>query len=83
MSGEFERILLDENIEGFVFSTDKGAETYRFNGEITREFPTEFHFSGSKPYVISSKEYMLQAHSLLNAMNQLQIHSKHDWYRCQ
>ena len=73
MSGEFERILLDENIEGFVFSTDKGAETYRFNGEITVEFPTEFHFSGSKPYVISSKEYMLQAHSLLNAMHQLQI----------
>lgn len=73
MSGEFENIRLDEHTEGFIISSDKGDEVYQFIGEITNEFPVNYFFSASKPYVISTKEYMLQAHSLINGMHQLQI----------
>ena len=73
LNGKLENASLSEMSEGFIFSSDKGSEIYRFNGEPTIEFPTEFHFNTSKPYVISTKEYMLQAHSLLNGMHQLQI----------
>lgn len=73
MKGSLDSVSLDQISDGFIFSSDNGKEIYRFNGELSTDFPIYFHKNSSKPYVISTKEYMLQAHSLLNGMHQLQI----------
>ena len=48
LNGKLENASLSEMSEGFIFSSDKGSEIYRFNGEPTIDFPTEFQFNTSK-----------------------------------
>jgi isochorismate synthase len=72
-SGELEEIQPKEDTEGFIFSNFEGSNVYCFTKEKELSTISEFHVLSDVPYVYSTREYILQAHSFLNGMSQLNI----------
>lgn len=73
-TGEIEEVVLTDELEGFIFSDFTTNHFYKFNP--TQEYliiPTEFHIHDTKPYVYTTREYLLQAHSFLNGIAQFQL----------
>jgi len=53
--------------EGFVLTNFDGRERYRFVEDP--EAKLEFHYKSKSPYVVSKKEYLIGAETLLNGFN--------------
>ncbi len=70
--GVLNEISPNEATEGFVFSNFEATVFYGFeeNVDFTKE-AIVFHSLHEKPYVYTSREYLLQAHSFLNGIQQL------------
>ena len=72
--GRIQEVFLSDELEGFIFSDFSALQAYKFNVlEEDAEIPSIFHTYPFKPYVYSTREYLLQAHSFLNGMAQFQI----------
>ena len=73
--GELTLNSLDNAKDSFVFSDFEAKKTYIFRkcNEVNLPFSFDYHVNDELPYCVTSREYILQAHSLLNAMNQLNI----------
>lgn len=71
--GELTLGTLNNEEDTFVFSDFEAQTIYSFKKEKVVNLPFEFdyHINSEVPYCVTSREYILQAHSLLNAMNQL------------
>jgi isochorismate synthase len=71
-AGYLKEILPNESTEAFVFSNFEATVFYGFEEQL--DFPTEtilYHSLPEKPYVYTTREYLLQAHSFLNGIQQL------------
>ena len=72
--GEIEEVVLTDELEGFIFSDFTAQHFYKFNStQENLSIPTGFHIHGIKPYVYTTREYLLQAHSFLNGIAQFQL----------
>jgi isochorismate synthase len=72
--GRIQEVFLTEDIDGFIFSDFAAHNFYKF--QVTEEegsIPAEFHSYPFKPYVYTTREYLLQAHSFLNGIAQFQL----------
>lgn len=69
--GKFSEIDAQKISKGFVISTIDFTKTYLFEENDSDE--KKYYFSDVKPYVMTSREYYLQAHELLNGLNQYQL----------
>jgi isochorismate synthase len=74
-TGELTLNSLDNAKDSFVFSDFEAKKTYIFRkcNEVNLPFSFDYHVNDELPYCVTSREYILQAHSLLNVMNQLNI----------
>ena len=72
-SGSLNEVIPTEKTEGFIFSNFEGTKVYLFSQEKELSSFSDFHIQEDVPYVYSTREYILQAHSFLNGMSQLQI----------
>jgi isochorismate synthase len=74
-TGMLREVKPTENLEGFIFSNFEATVFYNFQPESENE--SEFHFKVhallDKPYVYTTREYLLQAHSFLNGIHQLDL----------
>lgn len=71
-TGRFQATEAAEVQRGVVFSTFDFSSCYVLLEQETEEKP-ELHFQTEKPYVMSAREYYLQAHELLNGLNLMQM----------
>lgn len=71
-SGEFKDMIPNESTEAFVFSNFEATVFYGFfpNPDVSKK-TNYFHSSPEKPYVYTTREYLLQAHSFLNGIQQI------------
>jgi len=71
-TGALKEIIPTENTEGFIFSNFEATVFYSFqpNADHSNEI-VDFHYFSEKPYVYTTREYLLQAHSFLNGIQQL------------
>lgn len=71
-AGKLSEIIPDENTEGFIFSNFEANEFYGFHVQEKEYngFPN-FHTLLDRPYVYTTREYLLQAHSFLNGIQQI------------
>jgi isochorismate synthase len=70
-NGFFEEILPSKIVSGFVVTNLDFSKCYLFREDESEAIG--FHFSQAEPYVMSAREYYLQAHELLNGLNQFQM----------
>ena len=59
--------------EGFIFTSFDASRCYLFEPAETQEIQASLHFSAEQPYVFSQREYLHQAHALLNGIHQMQL----------
>lgn len=71
--GVFSEIDADNVREGFIISTFDFSNCYLFKEDSTEKNNFKFHFNPKEPYVMSAKEYYVQAHELLNGLNLYQM----------
>lgn len=72
--GELHEVSLTDVIEGFIFSDFTAQRFYKFDvHHECLDIPTDFYSHESKPYVYTTREYLLQAHSFLNGIAQFQL----------
>lgn len=71
--GLLKEIIPNENSEGFIFSNFEATVFYGFHSDENEnsEFQFNAHILKEKPYVYTTREYLLQAHSFLNGIQQL------------
>jgi isochorismate synthase len=73
-NGRIQEVILSEDLEGFIFSDFAAHHFYKFDVfEDCLTIPTDFHSYEFKPYVYSTREYLLNAHSFLNGIAQFQL----------
>jgi isochorismate synthase len=73
-SGRIQEVILNEELEGFIFSDFAAHHFYKFDPyQQVEDIPVEFYSYDFKPYVYSTREYLLQAHSFLNGIAQFQL----------
>lgn len=72
-TGELFSKPIEPSDDSFVFSDFEAKNTYVFqkHQEVNLPIAFDYHVNEEIPYCVTSREYILQAHSLLNAMNQL------------
>jgi isochorismate synthase len=75
--GEFIRLTPNQKPNGFVFSDFTGNFVYELKeDELIEDFQFDeekLHYFSMKPYVVTPREYYLQAHELLNGINVMQM----------
>lgn len=71
--GTFSEIAVDKVKEGFIISNFDFSKCYLFEEKFGKKNDFHFHFSEKEPYVMSAREYYLQAHELLNGLNLYQM----------
>ena len=73
-TGVIQEVVLTDELDGFIFSDFAAHHFYKFNPSLeVSNVPTEFHEYDFKPYVYTTREYLLQAHSFLNGIAQFQL----------
>lgn len=65
--GEFKRLLTGEEPKGFVVSDFLHQQVYLF--QHNEDISQTVHYSPNKPYVISKRDYQIEAQGLLNAFS--------------
>jgi isochorismate synthase len=73
-TGMIYEVILSEELEGFIFSDFAAHHFYKF--EVLHDcenIPSDFFSYEFQPYVYSTREYLLQAHSFLNGIAQFQL----------
>ena len=71
-TGALKEITPTENTEGFVFSNFEATVFYGFHPDAAHSDKfVDFHCLNDRPYVYTTREYLLQAHSFLNGIQQL------------
>lgn len=65
LNGNFRLLGKPYIAEGFIVSSFDKQDVYRF--EEDKESTPELHFKSKKPYIVSRKEYLIGAETLLNA----------------
>ena len=73
-SGVLKEMIPNEATEAFVFSNFEATVFYGFvsHPEVSKQ-TNYFHSLHEKPYVYTTREYLLQAHSFLNGIQQLAL----------
>ncbi len=72
LQGILEKSSFEDLKDGFIFTDFLKENCYIFNkGAQTKDF--EIHFDKNKPYVFTKNEYLNQATSFLNCIQQLQL----------
>ena len=65
--GEFKQVTVANDFEGFVFSDFTHSRIYALElSDLAEKADFEFHFKENEPYVISPRDYILEANALLN-----------------
>jgi len=73
-TGKLQEVVLSEELEGFIFSDFAAHQFYKFDVQQVYEvIPEDFYSYEFKPYVYTTREYLLQAHSFLNGIAQFQL----------
>lgn len=67
LKGEFHQLLTGEEPTGFVVTDFLHQQVYLF--QQNEAIPQTVHFSKNKPYVISKRDYQIEAQALLNAFS--------------
>lgn len=70
--GTLSEVIPDEETEGFIFSNFEANVFYGFQ-TIEEEYKglLPLHVLNDRPYVYTTREYLLQAHSFLNGIQQI------------
>ncbi|MBP6460709.1 MAG: chorismate-binding protein [Crocinitomicaceae bacterium] len=72
-SGSIVEIDNLNDVDGFVFSDFEARTFYQFQIKNNHVKTSNYHVYPYTPYVYTTREYILQAHSFLNGINQLQL----------
>lgn len=72
-NGNFEAVDAGSVQEGFLLSNLDLSECFAFRSLNSSNVEFTFHEGIEKPYVMTGREYYLQAHELLNGINLLQM----------
>lgn len=73
-SGEFKLVAANHDFEGFVFTDFLHNGIYAFDiSEVGKREDFEFHFQKKQPYVISPRDYILEANALLNGFRIMNV----------
>ena len=72
-NGTIQEVSLHASFEGFVFSDFEATTFYEFIFAEEDARLEKLHVYPYKPYVYTTREYLLQAHSFLNGMHQMRL----------
>lgn len=72
-SGSFVEMLPNEISSGFVVTNLDLSACYLFKENLEETSEVDFFESDEKPYIMTAREYYLQAHELLNGLNLMQM----------
>jgi isochorismate synthase len=71
--GNFKETIPSEIEKGFIVSNFDGSKCFVFEERDKNNEPIAFFEGQKKPYVMTAREYYLQAHELLNGLNLMQM----------